>query len=176
MGCSCEDCNAVADCSGVAGAGENPWPRGTAYVTTAFFGIPVTMGAYALLRKAPRRTPLFAAMWVAISTAVRQVVCCRCEYYGQECSTLMGKWTATILEPDPGHPLTAEAFYLDFGLIAASLLYPLPQVFKMGKRYLALYALAIAAGGLGVRLLACTRCPNDVCFMNPRHKQAVIAG
>lgn len=177
MGCSCEDGAAAIGCAETAATAEaacsaaGPWPRGTAYVTTAFFGIPVAMGAYALLRKAPRRIPLFAAFWVAISTAVRQVVCCRCAYYGRECSTLMGKWTAGILEPDPDHPLTAEAFYLDFGLIGASLLYPLPQAWKMGRRYLALYALAIAAGGLGMRLLGCRRCPNAVCFMNPRHGQ-----
>ena len=166
-GCSCAGCS--EECSE---APPNPWPRGTAYVTTALFGIPVSMGAYALLRKAPRRLPIFVSIWAALATAVRQVVCCRCEYYGQECSTLMGLWTASRFERDEDNPLTAEAFQLDFALIGASMLYPLPQVARMGQRYLAFYALSIAVGGAGMRLLACRVCPNDVCFMNPNHQLA----
>jgi len=125
------------------------------------------MGAYALLKKAPLRLPVFAGLWVAITTAVRKVVCCRCEYYGTDCSTLMGKWTAMLFEKDEEHPLTAEAFYLDFGLIGASMLFPLPQVKKMGSRYLAAYFLALLAGAAGIRQLACRHCPNSVCFLNP---------
>lgn len=166
-GCSCAGCS--EECSE---APSNPWPRGTAYVTTALFAIPVSMGAYALLRKAPRRLPIFVSIWAALATAVRQVVCCRCEYYGQECSTLMGLWTASRFKRDEDNPLTAEAFQLDFALIGSSMLYPLPQVARMGKSYLALYALSIAVGGAGMRLLACRVCPNDVCFMNPNHQLA----
>lgn len=159
--CCCADCSETA---------ASPWPPGTSYISTALFSIPVSMGAYALLKKAPRRIPIFAALWVVISTVVRKVTCCRCEGYGENCSTLMGKWTAMIYERDEENPLTAKAFYLDFALIGASMLYPLPQVAKMGKRYLVLYILALLAGGAGIRQLACKHCPVTVCFMNPKHK------
>jgi len=157
------------DCMGTdhAECGGSPWPRGTSYITTAFFGAPALMGMYALLRKAPLRLPIFAGLWLAISTVVRKVVCCRCDYYGKECSTLMGKWTSRLYEKDEEHPLTAEAFYLDFALIGASVLFPLPQVKKMGNRYLVLYVLALLAGSAVIRLLACRNCPNVVCPMNP---------
>ncbi len=168
-GCACASCADSVDC---AEAAVNPWPAGTAYITTALAGIPAALGTYALLKKAPRRLPILVSIWVALATVVRQVVCCRCEFYGQECSTLAGKWTASRFERDEENPLTAEAFQLDFGLIGASMLYPLPQVVKMGKPYLAAYLLAIVASGLGIHELGCKKCPNDVCLMNPRHKRS----
>lgn len=148
----------------------NPWPRGTAYVTTSFYGVVLAMGTYALARKAPRRLPLFAFLWVVLITAVRKIVCCRCEYYGQECSTLMGKWTAMILPPEPEKNLTAEAFYVDLAVVGACILYPIPQAYEMGKRYFVLYVAFMLLGGLVVRLLGCSRCPNAVCPMNPSHR------
>ena len=148
----------------------SPWTGGTAYVTTALFGAPGLLGAYALLRKAPLRLPVFAGIWVAITTLVRKIVCCRCDYFGTECSTLMGKWSAMLFEKDEDHPLTAEAFYVDFALIGSSILVPLPQVRKMGARYLALYVLVVLVSAVGLRQLACSRCPVDVCFNNPGFK------
>jgi len=162
-GCDSQACSRSC-CSEETG---NPWPPGTSYITTALFQAPALMGAYALLRKAPLRLPVFAGIWVAIATVVRKVVCCRCEYYGEECSTIMGKWTAMLYEKDEEHPLTAEAFYLDFGLIGASILLPLPQVKKMGKRYLAVYLLTVLLSAAGIRYFACRHCPNTVCFNNP---------
>ncbi len=149
----------------------NPWPRGTAYVTTSFFGVVLAMGSFALARKAPRRIPLYTLLWVVLTTAVRKTVCCRCEFYGQECSTLMGKLTAMILEPDHEHDLTAGAFYIDMALVGACILYPLPQAREMGGRYLGLYVLSLMLGALAVRLLGCSRCPNTVCLMNPLFKR-----
>jgi hypothetical protein len=164
-GCDC-GCSAI----GCAELNVSPWPPGTASKTTALFGLPGLLGIYALLRKAPRRLPLFAALWVVIATAVRKVVCCRCDYYGTECSTLMGKWTAMIFEKDEEHPLTTEAFYLDFALIGASVLFPLPQVKKMGSLYLLLYIASVLGSSLAVKQMACRYCPNTVCFMNPEFR------
>lgn len=158
MGAGCAECT------------ESPWPHGTGYITTTLFGMPGLMGAYALLRKAPLRLPIFAGIWVAIVTWVRKIICCRCDFYGKECSTLMGKWTAMIYEKDEEHPLTTEAFYVDFGLIGASILFPLPQVRKMGARYLALYLAVVVASAVAIRQLACSRCPIDVCLNNPGFK------
>lgn len=157
------------DCS-AAGCGEceeSPWPRGTSYITTVLFQLPASLGAYALLKKAPLRLPVFAGIWATVATVVRKVVCSRCEYYGKDCATIMGKWTAMLYEKDEEHPLTAEAFYLDFGLIGASILLPLPQVKEMGARYLGLYVLAVIVGAVGIRQVACRHCPNTVCFNNP---------
>ena len=152
---------------GCAGCAESPWPAGTSYINTSMFAIPMLMGTYALLKKAPRRLPVFLGIWVAVTTLVRKIVCCRCEYYGTDCSTLMGRFTPLMFEKDEEHPLTAEAFYVDFSLIGAGILFPLPQVKKMGKGYLLLYLLALLAGGAVTRTLACGNCPVSVCPMNP---------
>jgi hypothetical protein len=170
-----EDTRPMGCAAGCPGEGcsqmtESPWPPGTATRTTALFGLPAVLGIWALLRKAPRRLPVYMALWVVIMTVVRKYVCCRCDYYGQECSTLMGKWTAMIYEKDEEHPLTTEAFYLDFALIGASVLFPLPQVKKMGFFYLLLYVAAALGSSLAVRQMACKYCPNVVCFMNPDFK------
>jgi hypothetical protein len=157
------DCPEV-DCAECA---QSPWPQGTSYINTAFFGVPALMGMYALLKKAPLRLPILAGMWVAISTVMRKVVCCRCEYYGKDCSTLMGKLTPLMYEKDEEHPLTAQSFYMDFTLIGASILFPLPQVKKMGRGYLIAYILALLVGGVVIRLLGCGNCPIAVCPMNP---------
>jgi len=161
-------------CGGAAQ--EGPWPPHTAYLTTSLMAVPSLLGLYALLRKAPRRLPIFASLWVAIATAVRRVVCCRCDYYGKECSTLMGQWTAMLFPRDEDNPLTAEAFQLDFLLIGASFLYPLPQVKAMGRRYLALYLASALGGAAALRRLGCRYCPNAVCFMNPAYRCGSVEG
>ena len=163
-------CASGCSASGCAETTESPWPPGTGTKTTVLFGLPAVLGTWALLRKAPRRLPLYVGLWLAIMTVARKYVCCRCDYYGQECSTLMGKWTAMIYEKDEENPLTTEAFYMDFALIGASVLFPLPQVRKMGKFYLLLYIAAALGSSLAVRQMACKYCPNAVCFMNPDFK------
>jgi hypothetical protein len=150
---------------------ESPWPHGTPYITTVFLQVPAMMGTYALLKKAPLRLPIFAGLWAATITVMRKATCCRCDFYGKECSTLAGKWTAMLYEKDEEHPLTADAFYVDFALIGAIMLFPLPQVKKMGRSYLILYVLAVLAGSAVIRLLACGNCPVAVCPMNPGQKE-----
>ena len=73
-----------------------------------------------------------------------------------------------IMEPDRERELTAGAFYIDMAVVLAAILYPVPQVREMGRRYLGLYVLSLLLGALAVRLLGCSRCPNDVCPANPR--------
>jgi hypothetical protein len=37
-------------------------------------------------------------------------------------------------------------------------------------RYLALYLLVLLVSGMGMKKLACSKCPIDVCFNNPGFK------
>ena len=83
---------------------------------------------------------------------------------------MMGILSSMLFEKDEEHQLTSEAFYLDFGLVGLSMLFPLPQVKKMGPAYLLAYVSVVIMAGISMNTLACRYCPNTVCFMNPRFK------
>ncbi len=145
----------------------NPWPKSTSFAVTGALAIPGIMGIYALAKKAPRRLPLQVSLWVALTTALRRVICARCDYYGEYCSTLMGKWTALFLERD-NQPLEAAGFYWDAILGACIILYPLPQAAKVSWRFAVIYLFSWAAALTLFNLLACRVCPIQACPMPGR--------
>ncbi len=145
----------------------NPWPASTSFTVTGALAIPGIMGIYALAKKAPRRLPLQLSFWVALTTALRRFICARCDYYGEYCSTLMGKWTALFLERE-SEPLETAGFYWDAILGACIILYPLPQAFKISWKFAVVYLASWVAALALFNQLACSICPIQACPMPGR--------
>jgi hypothetical protein len=154
--------------TGAAAAGlpEHPWPTSTAFITTGSI-LPISaIGTYALLKGNRRKLLLWGMLWGALTTVSRREICARCPYYGEYCSTLMGKITP-LMWPRSDKPLTTQGFYWDIALAPALLLYPMPQVHRHSRQLLAAYLAAWILYLATMYNLACKRCPLTMCPFNP---------
>lgn len=145
------------------------WDMRSALLNSVLMGLPVPLGAYALAKYRPRKLFLYLPAAVGFVTAWRRFVCARCQYYGKQCSTVMGITTSMMMPRDESKPLDRNAMIADFAYIGALVLFPLPQAMKkarLGALYLASGAAAVAS----ILLNACPRCGNEFCPMKDLHR------
>jgi hypothetical protein len=148
---------------------QNPFDRKSALTNQVLFSMPVAIGAYAIARYKPRKLPLFLAALAAFGTVWRRFICARCQYYGQECSTMLGVMTARMMPRDESRQLDRNAMIADFAFIGALALMPIPQVLKRFKLTV-LYFSAVAASMGRILFNACDRCGNEFCPMKDLNK------
>lgn len=110
----------------------SPWDRNSAIVNQVLMGIPVAIGAQAIARYRPLKLIYYLPGVVLLVTAWRRFVCARCQYYGKECSTLLGISTARMMPRDEEKALDRNTMMADFTYMGVLALIPLPQVLKKG--------------------------------------------
>jgi hypothetical protein len=144
-------------------AARDQWDRSSAIRNQVLMLLPMPIGAWAIARFKPRKLPAYVAGVVAFFTVYRRFTCARCQYYGRECSTMLGIITAAMM-PRSQKPLDRAGMTVDLALLGALAMVPLPQVFR--RRWLTLLYLASLGAGTGAILFtACGRCGNDFCVM-----------
>jgi hypothetical protein len=152
---------------------RDQWDRSSAVRNQVLMLLPMPIGAWAIARFKPRKLPAYVAGVVAFFTVYRRFTCARCQYYGRECSTMLGVMTAAMM-PRSQKPLDRAGMTVDLSLLGALAMVPLPQVFK--KWWLAfLYLASLGAGTAAILFTACGRCGNEFCIMKDVHR-AVTGG
>jgi hypothetical protein len=153
----------------------DPWDRASAIRNQVLMFLPMPIGAYAIARFKPRKLPAYISGVIAFFTVYRHFTCARCQYYGRECSTMLGIMTARMMPRDEKKPLDRSGMIADLSLLGALAMVPIPQVFR--KPWLALLYLASLGAGTGAMLFtACGRCRNDFCIMKDVHRAATGGG
>jgi hypothetical protein len=145
----------------------------SAVVNSVLMGLPVPLGAHALAKYKPWKLLIYLPAAVGFVTAWRKFICARCQFYGKQCSTVMGITTAMLMPRDESRPLDRNAMIADFSYIGALVLFPLPQVMKR-TGLAALYLASATAAVTAILLNACPRCGNDFCPMKDVHR--IITG
>jgi len=97
----------------------------------------------------------------------RYLVCTRCYYYGRKCYMLGGDCAKLLFAPRP-----QEARQPDDALVgiwwAVVTLYPVPFLVRWKSWWsLALYALVALGWHIAHHFIACRRCKNTHCLLNP---------
>lgn len=143
---------------------QDKWDRSSAIRNQALMLLPIPIGAYAIARFKSRKLPAYLSGVIGFFTLYRHFTCARCQYYGRECSTMLGIMTARMMPRNEKKSLDRRGMITDLSLLSALAMVPMPQVFK--KRWLALLYLASVGAVTGVILFtACGRCGNDFCVM-----------
>jgi hypothetical protein len=143
---------------------DTPWDTAGAVRNQLLMSVPIVLGAVALWRYRARKLLVYIPAVVYFMTGWRRYVCARCQYYGRECSTLLGVATARMMPRDESRELDRNAMALDLAFIGALVALPLRQVLKSPK--LAAVYMAASAGGMGAILYgACGKCGNEFCPM-----------
>jgi hypothetical protein len=154
---------------------KNPFNRRNAMVNQVFFSTPTVIALYAIAKYKPRKLPIFLAGNAALYTVMRRLVCARCQYYGQPCSTMLGIMTAKMMPRDESKALDRNGIYADFAVMFALGFYAAPQIDKSLKLSLIYHASVVAAFG-AVLFNACGKCGNDFCPMKDLHKAITKSG
>jgi hypothetical protein len=163
-------CAAEEPCAGRAG--DETWNITDAVVNQALMGVMTAVGAVAIARYRARKLLIYIPAVVAFLTWWRRYVCARCQYYGRECSTLLGVATARMMPRDETAHLDRRVMSVDLAMIGALALMPVRQVLKSPVLALA-YLLSGAAGLSRVLLKSCGVCGNEFCPMKDLREMIV---
>lgn len=157
------NCGDSCDCSGFDQP-ETPFDRRSAMTNQILMAAPVAVGTLALWRYRKRKLLVYLPAVVAFFTVWRRYVCARCQYYGTECSTMLGVLTEKMMPKDETRSLDRNMMIVDFAYMGAMMMIPMRQVLK--KPWLALAYFGITAAGFGsIFFNACSRCGNEFCPM-----------
>ena len=140
-----------------------PWARTVSVLTSLTF-IPIILLAFNTLVQ----TSLFKLLvWLVVLAVfaypLRYLVCARCPYYGQRCSTMLGLTVPRMFEKQEGKSMLL-GLWLDVVFFIALFLIPLPDVWRLGGFLLLLLWVGAFALMIGtVTRKACSVCPLTFC-------------
>jgi hypothetical protein len=152
------DCNGCAACPP-----KSPWPKYSAVIT--FIPWPVISGlaVYILFNTSLVMLGVWLAAFLLFFVPLRYLVCVRCPYYGQNCSTIMGRLVPLMFKQRPGKPL-AIGLWLDIVFFAVLSIIPLPYAWQLGGLALtALWLAVFAAFLVSLGVFGCRYCPFTYC-------------
>jgi hypothetical protein len=162
-------CNAdTPECRGCEEAGS-PWDTASAVRNQVLMSLPVAVGALALWKYRARKLLVYVPAAVYFMTGWRKYICARCQYYGTECSTMLGVATARMMPRDETKQLDRNAMTADLAYIGALVALPLRQVLK-SPRLAAIYFAASIGGMASVLFTSCGRCGNEFCPMKDLYR------
>jgi hypothetical protein len=162
-----DTCDVNRDGSCGCSGGERPvtpFFRKAAITNQVLMAAPVAVGTAALWRFRRRKLLLYLPAAAAFFTVWRRYVCARCQYYGTECSTMLGVLTEKMMPKDETKSLDRNMMVVDFIYMGALMMIPMRQVFRRPLTALAYFGLT-AAGFGSIFLNSCSRCGNEFCPM-----------
>ena len=142
---------------------QSPWPKYVGWVTTLPM-LPMTaLGIYILARTDTPKLILWLIVLGIFAFPLRYFVCARCPYYGQHCSTTMGKFVPLLFRKQEGKPMKT-GLWLDVLSFTVLFLLPVPEAYELGGAVLAaVWVGALLLFFLLLSFLACAVCPLTFC-------------
>ena len=148
---------------GVRCPSRAPWaPRVSTLTSLTFIPI-ILLAFYTLAQTSVLKLLLWLLLFGIFAYPLRYLVCARCPYYGQRCSTMLGLTVPRMFRKQEGRSMLL-GLWLDVAFFLALFLVPLPEVWRFGGFLLLLlwvgaFVLMIAT----VTHLACSVCPLTFC-------------
>lgn len=142
---------------------EPPWhPRVSTITGLPFIPI-VALAVFVLAQTSVTKLVLWTGLLVVFAYPLRYLVCARCPYYGQKCSSGFGTAVPRMFRKQEGKSMI-PGLWLDVLLFALLLLIPLPDMWRWGGGLMALAWLAAFFLFFAVLTrTACSVCPFTFC-------------
>lgn len=140
-----------------------PWSEAVGKRTTLAFLPLILLGVGTLAMTSIPKLALWLALFGVFAYPLRYLVCARCPYYGQNCSTGFGKMVPRMFRKQEGRSMRL-GLWLDVVILTVLFLLPLPETWQLGGALLTLlWAGAFALLGGVVTRMACSVCPLTFC-------------
>ncbi len=148
---------------GVTCPGKAPWSL-TASRLAALSMVPtIVLGIYILAQTNIPKLLLWLLILVVFIYPLRYLICARCPYYGQDCSTPFGKIVPHLFKKQEGKSMLL-GLWLDLVFLAVLFVLPLPEVWKLGGFLLLLVWFGAQTFTSAVLTrMACSVCPLTFC-------------
>ncbi len=142
---------------------QSPWPKKAAVLTFLPWPFIVGLAAYILWQTSLIMLVVWMTAFLLFAIPLRYLVCAPCPYYGQSCSTIMGKTVPLIFRHRPGGPLVL-GLWLDIVSFAVLSIIPVPYAFQLGGAALtAIWLGAFALFLVSLAVFGCRYCPFTYC-------------
>ncbi len=142
---------------------KSPWPKYSAVITFIPWPVIVGLAVYILFNTSRVMLGVWLAAFLLFAIPLRYLICAPCPYYGQNCSTIMGRLVPLMFKNRPGKPL-AVGLWLDIVSFAVLSIIPLPYAWLLGGPGLTVLWITVFAvflASLGV--FGCFYCPFTYC-------------
>ena len=148
---------------GCRGPRKAPWPPWISRLTALPFAAMFCLGAYILYSSSTVRLAIWLGVIAFAVFPGRYLLCARCPYYGQRCSTLLGLFTPFLHKKQEGKSMKL-GLWLDLLEMIALFLIPIVDAWRVGGAWmLALWILVSAGAFLTLTRLACPSCSFTFC-------------
>jgi hypothetical protein len=149
--------------NGVSCPKKSPWPSWVGKVTGIPFFLIAVFASYVLYQTNVIVLAVWIVAFVIFLIPLRYLVCARCIYYGQDCSTTMGKTVPLLFKKQEGKSILL-GLWLDIAFFAFLFLLPIPGVFCFGGWLLfALWCGTFFLAFIVITRLGCSYCPFTFC-------------
>ena len=142
---------------------RSPWTPGVSLLTSLAFLPILLLAVYTLGQTSLFKLFVWLVLLAVFAYPLRYLVCARCPYYGQRCSTLLGLAVPRLFEKQEGRSMLL-GLWMDVAFFLALFLIPLTDVWRLGGFLLLLVwvgAFALAIGTITRK--ACSVCPLTFC-------------
>jgi len=148
---------------GVKCPAHPPWPKRVSIISGIPLVLFVAMGAVVLWETNLLKFIVFVLAVIGFLVPLRYLICARCPYYGEYCSTTMGKIVPLFFKKQEGKSMVL-GLWLDVVFAGFLLVYPLPDMWAYGGwTALALWLLLFLLVFMTLTKLACSLCPFTFC-------------
>lgn len=148
---------------GVSCPRTSPWPSSVSKLTRLLFIPVIVLPVYILVQTSIPKLILWLVLFGIFAYPLRYLVCARCPYYGQACSTDLGRIVPGLFKKQEGKSMRL-GLWLDVVFFAILFLLPLPQVWEYGGiLMLLLWCALFFSMFAGLTRLACSACPFTFC-------------
>lgn len=148
---------------GVHCPGKAPWPARVSKLTSLSILPVVLLGIYILAQSSLLRLGIWLFLFAIFAYPLRYLVCARCPYYGQSCSTLMGRTVPRLFKKQEGQSMKL-GLWLDVVFTSLLFVFPLPDAWRLGGLLLTLAWISVFAVMFAlITGVACSACPFTFC-------------
>ena len=148
---------------GVTCPRTSPWPAGTNWTMRLMFVPVIVTPVYILAQTNLLKLGLWLLLFGLFAYPLRYLVCARCPYYGQPCSTDLGKIVPRMFKKQEGKSMRL-GLWLDVVSFVLLFVLPLPEVWRWGGvPTILLWCGMFVALFLVMTKVACSPCPLTFC-------------
>lgn len=148
---------------GVACPKRAPWDPRVSKLSGLPFIPMIALACYILASTSIAALAVWLILLAVFFVPLRYLVCARCPYYGQDCSTSMGKSVPKMFKKQEGKSMKL-GLWLDVVMLILLFGIPMPLAWQLGGGWLTAAWLAVCFLVFAVLTrLACTACPFTFC-------------
>lgn len=141
----------------------SPWGHHVGILTGIPLILMTILAVYILGKTSNMALIVWLLLLFVFAVPLRYLICARCPYYGQPCSTVVGVLIPRLFNKQEGKSMVL-GLWLDVAFFLLLFLIPLPYAWNgLGWPMALLWINAIVIGFLVLTRFGCTRCPFTFC-------------